>query len=124
MLLGRYPESRVAPWLTEPQPSRLPDLTFSIRFMDQALAEETAAFDFVHLSNILDWLPQEQAESILDLAWQALRPGGWLIIRQLNSVLEIPNLGPQFNWLSSEANALHAGDRSFFYRALHLGRKQ
>jgi len=47
-----------------------------------------------------------------------------VLIRQLNSTLDIPALGAQFAWEESEAAALHAADRSFFYRGLHLGRKR
>jgi S-adenosylmethionine-diacylglycerol 3-amino-3-carboxypropyl transferase len=83
-----------------------------------------AAFDFVHLSNILDWLPPEEARVLLDLAAAALRPGGWVLIRQLNSTVDIRASGGGFTWLSEPAAALHARDRSFFYHALHLGRRR
>ena len=43
-------------------------------------------------------LPQK-AHSTLESAWDALRPGGWVMIRQLNSALDIPGLGPMFDWL-------------------------
>ena len=80
-------------------------------------------FDFVHLSNILDWLTPEEARSTLALAWKALRPRGWILIRQLNSCLDIQTLGDRFEWETSSAGELHNRDRSFFYRGLHLGRK-
>jgi S-adenosylmethionine-diacylglycerol 3-amino-3-carboxypropyl transferase len=54
----------------------------------------------------------------------ALRPGGWTLIRQLNSTLDIPSFGKGSSWQTQEAQALHATDRSYFYRALHLGRKR
>ena len=60
---------------------------------------------------------------ILDLTWKALRPGGWTLIRQLNSSLDIQALGARLEWQTRAAIALHARDRSFFYRGLHLGRK-
>ena len=92
--------------------------------MDAALADAREEFDFCHLSNILDWLSPDEAHATLEVARSALRPGGWVLIRQLNSTLEIPSLGPGFSWQSAESQALHARDRSFFYRALHLGRKR
>ena len=49
---------------------------------------------------------------------------GWTLIRQLNSTLDVRGMGPQFDWLAAEADELHARDRSFFYRALRLGRKR
>jgi len=92
--------------------------------MDKALRAEPNAYDFVHLSNILDWLSPEQAAATLDLAWVALRPGGWTLIRQLNSSLDIQALGGRFDWQDRPASALHNRDRSFFYRKLLLGRKR
>jgi S-adenosylmethionine-diacylglycerol 3-amino-3-carboxypropyl transferase len=125
MLLGRYPPGAVAPWLAAAPPARMPEVTWEVATMDDALrAAVPASFDFVHLSNILDWLTPEKARLTLDLAWAALRPGGLTLIRQLNSTLDIPALCLRFEWLADDANALHARDRSFFYRALHLGRRR
>jgi S-adenosylmethionine-diacylglycerol 3-amino-3-carboxypropyl transferase len=124
MLRGCYPDDSVSPWLTEPAPFRMPEVMWSVMSMAEALEAAPTSFDFVHLSNILDWLSPEKAQTILESAWGALRPGGWTLIRQLNSVLDIPSLGRMFNWLAPEAHGLHARDRSFFYRGLHLGRKR
>ena len=90
--------------------------------MVEALQKFPAEFDFIHLSNILDWLAPEEARATLDLAWKALRPGGCTFIRQLNSSLEIEKLGGRFEW--QDTTKLHERDRSFFYRKLHLGRKE
>ena len=78
--------------------------------MDAALRDCNGGFDVIHLSNILDWLSPEQAQETLQLAFEALRPGGSTIIRQLNSTLDIPSLGKPFHWLIDEANALHGRD--------------
>jgi S-adenosylmethionine-diacylglycerol 3-amino-3-carboxypropyl transferase len=123
MLKGRYPTDWVSPWLYEPEPLHLPRITWSIGFMTEELESRPAFFDFVHLSNILDWLTPDQARKTLEVAWNALRPGGRVLIRQLNSSLEIRALGSRFEWLVDEASDLHAKDRSFFYRELHLGKK-
>lgn len=124
MLKGVYPEKADAPWLSVAVPSRLPDITWSNTFMAEALRAEPGAFDFVHLSNILDWLSPEKASATLEVAWQALRPSSWTLIRQLNSSLDIPSLGRMFEWHTAQAKELHARDRSFFYRALLLGRRR
>jgi S-adenosylmethionine-diacylglycerol 3-amino-3-carboxypropyl transferase len=124
MLKGCYPDDSPAPWLTEPVPSRVAEVAWRTGFVAEALEGAPALFDFVHLSNVLDWLTPDRARATLDAAWGALRPGGLVFLRQLNSVLDIPSLGARFDWLSAEADALHARDRSFFYRALHLGRKR
>jgi len=102
---------------------RNPPLKYSKAPVDTVLEREVAEYDFVHLSNVLDWLAPRDAARTLRLAHRALRPGGWMLLRQLNSTLDIPRLGPIFEWHVPEARELHARDRSFFYRALHLGRK-
>jgi S-adenosylmethionine-diacylglycerol 3-amino-3-carboxypropyl transferase len=124
MLAGRFPPETVTPWLQMKLSDRRPSIAITNGTMQLALEAHRAEFDYMHLSNILDWLCPQNAERILQLAWQALRPGGRVMIRQLNSSLEIPALGQQFDWLIDEANRLHSSDRSFFYRKLHLGRKR
>jgi S-adenosylmethionine-diacylglycerol 3-amino-3-carboxypropyl transferase len=124
VLRGRFPDLAVSPWLESPIPSALPSLTWSTALMADVLGSTPREFDVVHLSNILDWLSPENARRTLDLAWAALRPGGWVVIRQLNSELDIPALGQPFVWDSPNAARLHACDRSYFYRALHLGMKR
>jgi S-adenosylmethionine-diacylglycerol 3-amino-3-carboxypropyl transferase len=123
VLLGRYPDGASLPWLGASAPARMPEVTWERSFMAPALRAVHGAFDFVHLSNILDWLSEQEATATLDLAWQALRPGGWVLIRQLNSTLDVPALGRRFVWHAEQARVLHERDRSYFYRALHLGRK-
>lgn len=124
MLAGRFPDNVAYTWLRLPRLVRLPEIAVSNRFMAEVLEGASLDHDFVHLSNILDWLSPERAAATLDLAWKALRSGGFILVRQLNSSLDIPSLGPQFEWLTSESEELHRRDRSFFYRALHLGRKR
>jgi len=124
VLKGRYPPGSTSPWLASPIPAHIPRITWEPGSMVDALADKPGAFDFVHLSNILDWLDPESARTTLDIARRALRPGGWTLIRQLNSTLDIERLGDGFEWHATRARQLHQRDRSFFYRALYLGRKR
>ena len=121
MLRGIFPPRVVYPWFKAGARARRPEITWTVSTMADALASLSEQFHFVHLSNILDWLPPEEARATLDLAWKALRPGGWVFIRQLNSTLTIDALGGEFEW--HDTTALHERDRSFFYRKLHLGRR-
>ena len=123
MLKGCYSPTCVSSWFYEAVPERMPRITTSLSPMAEALAAAPDSFDFVHLSNILDWLAPQEAQATLNLAWQALRPGGWVLVRQLNSSLDIPGLGQGFSWHIKDGHALEKRDRSFFYRQLHLGRK-
>lgn len=124
ILQGRFPHRVVYPWLTAVVPTRMPELRWTVTSMAEALYDQHEAYDFIHVSNILDWLTPDEARSTLDLVWQALRPSGWTLIRQLNSSLDIRRLGGRFEWQDKSADALHKRDRSFFYRGLHLGRKK
>lgn len=125
VLLGRYPASTPAPWLSLPRMAKLLPVSWASGvMMADFLRTTTESFDFIHLSNILDWLSPAEAAETLQLVHQRLRPAGWTLIRQLNSTLDIPAAGPGFTWHAEQAATLHASDRSYFYRALHLGRRQ
>jgi S-adenosylmethionine-diacylglycerol 3-amino-3-carboxypropyl transferase len=124
MLRGRYPPQHPADWFRLPRQSPTAAVTWRRAFAVDAIRETPGEFDLVHLSNILDWLSPVEATETLDLAARALRPGGMVLVRQLNSTLDVPAAGPMFEWDAAAAAGLHAGDRSFFYRALHLGRKR
>ena len=124
MLRGVNPPLCPGEWLALPQQPHQADITWSLSDMDATLSTMEGRVDLVHLSNILDWLTVREASSTLALAWRALRPGGWVVIRQLNSCLDIPTLMPGFAWEVDAAAMLHRQDRSFFYRALHVGRKR
>lgn len=123
MLLGRFAPGAEHEWLRAATPGRMPRVTWVTSPMAEALRAEPAAWDVVHLSNILDWLSPEAARATLELAWSALRAGGWVIVRQLNSILDIPALGDRFRWDAEAGAAMLARDRSFFYRAVHVGKR-
>jgi S-adenosylmethionine-diacylglycerol 3-amino-3-carboxypropyl transferase len=122
LLLGRYPPHLSIDWLSQPQASHLAKVTWSVATMQQTLANTDRRYDIIHLSNILDWLDPIAAQQILSMAKQALHAAGHVIVRQLNSTLDIPALGADFHWNREEGVRLLQKDRSFFYRSLHLGR--
>jgi S-adenosylmethionine:diacylglycerol 3-amino-3-carboxypropyl transferase len=120
VLLGRYPPRTPSPWLGLPRAARLPEVRWVNAPMNVALRDQPGSFDLVHLSNILDWLDPRAARETLALAANRLAPGGLVVIRQLNSALDVRAAAPdQLAW--EDTAALHAGDRSYFYRALHVG---
>jgi S-adenosylmethionine-diacylglycerol 3-amino-3-carboxypropyl transferase len=123
LLRGTQPPGHALDWLAQPRCQEQAEIAWTQGTMDAALEGAAGRFHVVHLSNILDWLSPAEASRTLALAWRALRPGGRVVIRQLNSTLDIPRLGAAFRWDGAEAAALHGRDRSFFYRTLHLGRR-
>jgi S-adenosylmethionine-diacylglycerol 3-amino-3-carboxypropyl transferase len=124
LLHGTFFNGYAYDWLSYPAPRKWPEITYSCSTAVEALAAlPCSSVDFLHLSNILDWLSPEAAAMTLAHAWKALGPGGRTIIRQLNSTLDIPAFEPRFTWRADESEALHRQDRSFFYRALFIGSK-
>lgn len=75
----------------------------------------------VHLSNILDWLSPAEARDTLHKTARVLEPGGKVIIRQLNSTLDIPELDSGFTWDLGLGEAMELRDRSYFYPGIFIG---
>ena len=124
MLLGRFAPGFEHFWLRSPVVDAIPPIQWEASTMVPALRRRPGEFDLVHLSNILDWLDPDQATETLESAHAALRPGGWVIVRQLNSVLDLPSLCSGFAWDTDAGAALLARDRSFFYRTIWVGRRK
>lgn len=120
LLAGKFPPDAPVDWLLDCPPLLVhPD--YRCGPMRETLEDsEPGAIDFVHLSNILDWLSPEDAAGTLSAAHRALKPGGFILIRQLNSSLEIPKLFPSLHWHREEGDRLQRMDRSFFYPTILL----
>ena len=124
MLLGHFYNGMMFPWLTTTPTCPLPTISYYQGFMNNALEQaEPNTYHVVHLSNIIDWLTPEEAEKTLALAYRALKPGGIVVIRQLNSNVDIPTLGKQFVWDFKNSHEFLMNDRSFFYRNFFIGIK-
>jgi S-adenosylmethionine-diacylglycerol 3-amino-3-carboxypropyl transferase len=128
MLRGRFPHGMHALWLSLPARRTEAAVSHVVKPMEAAMRDEAATGwgnDLVHLSNILDWLDEPTAMNTLQAAWECARSGAWIVVRQLNSTLDIRALGARIGWKWDIplSNALLAADRSFFYRELHVGRK-
>ncbi|CAN5430489.1 hypothetical protein BH10PLA2_BH10PLA2_24970 [soil metagenome] len=124
MLCGCFRENVRYEWLNAHGPEVWPEIRWTCAEMLSVLRSRPGIYDYVHLSNILDWLSVEEAGETLEAAAAVLRPGGYTMVRQLNSTLDVPALGPAFEWETNAATELHRSDRSFFYRALHWGRRR
>lgn len=123
MLKGRF-QGALHHWLPLEPPSSWPEVEFQLEPMSEALFQmEDNSCDYLHLSNILDWLPEDDARWTLSRAAAVLRPGGLVAVRQLNSTLPVRELGRELEWQDELSSQLLASDRSFFYRELHVGMK-
>ena len=125
LLVGRFPSTVAYDWLQptsqdRPLPALKPRL-HSGRMINVLQSFASASVDLVHLSNILDWLSPDQATETLRCAHRVLKPGGRLILRQLNSTLCIPELDSRLTWDLSLGNRMAERDRSFFYPEIFVG---
>jgi S-adenosylmethionine-diacylglycerol 3-amino-3-carboxypropyl transferase len=125
MLLGILPEQVTWDWLApETWAEPLSEPEFRCGEMLEVLRTlPDASRDYIHLSNILDWLTPEQASQLLNEAWRVLSRKGVVLIRQLNSSLEIPALSSPILWDQERGRSLVERDRSFFYPDIHWGTK-
>ncbi len=123
MLAGKFPESARYDWLEVPLMTTLEPVYAHGRMKDVLDSMPEQSVDFVHFSNILDWLSEEDASACLRSATRVLRSGGRVLLRQLNSTLPITSLSSGLEWNDALGCALHSRDRSFFYNQIHVGLK-
>lgn len=124
MLAGCFPANSVYPWLNAPSKEIDTDIDYYVDTVSNHISnQQSASLDFVHLSNILDWLPEADASNLLQQTGRVLRPGGTVIIRQLNSSLDIRAMQNDIAWDGALSRAMLIRDRSFFYSNLHIGFK-
>ncbi|MCA8939182.1 MAG: DUF3419 family protein [Planctomycetes bacterium] len=110
------PQYLLPPWIGLERPPHLPAIDFHNATMGSFLEEGESEFDFIHLSNVLDWANPEEAATLLSLVAKRLSPKGLVIVRQLNSSLDIESCGGSLQWDSSRGQALTTTERAFFYR--------
>lgn len=123
LFLGRF-DSSPWDWLKLDPQEIQPAFSWSVSTMKEYLeSEDDLRFDFIHLSNTLDWISPEEAKTVLKLAHQKLTSGGAVLIRQLNSQLDIRAIESELRWDVELSTQLHRRDKSFFYRELHVGWK-
>jgi len=120
LLAGKFPPATPADWLQVSDPILTQPTYLHGPMLDKLADTPAGSLDFIHLSNILDWLSPVEARDTLAASHRALRPGGFVLIRQLNSSLDIPSLFPLFNWHLDEGRRLQLADRSFFYPEILL----
>ena len=84
-----------------------------------------AKFDLLSFSNIFDWMKVDDVKMIAAKVAQEMKPGAWLIYRQLNNDKNFRVLfGNTLKFDDAIAHDLHNRDRSLFYSGLHIAQKQ
>jgi S-adenosylmethionine-diacylglycerol 3-amino-3-carboxypropyl transferase len=121
ILAGCFPPGCRYDWLEDDRPI-IAEVEWRQGKMDAVLdAMAAGSAELVHLSNILDWLSPGEAEATLRSARRVLKPGGQVILRQLNSTLEMEELDAGIAWDVELGKAMEARDRSYFYPRIHVG---
>lgn len=124
ILAGCFPPDHPYDWLADERPM-IARPHWHQGWMDGVMDGFAAeSVDLAHLSNILDWLSPDEAARTLHGAARILRPGGKVIIRQLNSSLMIDSLTSAFTWDRSLGHAMERCDRSYFYPGILVGERR
>lgn len=121
MYAGRFAPGCPYDWLKSTVPPQAEILWHQGRMLDVLNSLPAAGADLVHLSNILDWLSPAQAAQTLTAATRVMKPNARLIIRQLNSTLEMETLVEGIQWDHAQGVDMEKQDRSFFYPKILLG---
>ena len=124
MYEGQFVKGHRYDWLQNNFPV-LTEVAWSCGRMTEVLMGlPKASVDLVHISNILDWLSPEQATETLSAATRALKPGGQIIARQLNSSLDFNFLTDEVLWDLDLGRRMEQVDRSFFYPQIFVGTRR
>ncbi len=114
-----YPKGTQTHFLSLPQskPNRVQFHTMDM--LKYLISHQSESYDYIHLSNILDWLDIGSVKQVLDQASRVLKRGGKLSLRQLNSTVEIEDTSA----LSFDVLCDDTRDLSFFYPKIYVGEK-
>lgn len=121
MYAGTFAQGHRYDWLEAEGAVRAEVVWHQGRMREVLESMPAASVDMVHLSNILDWLAPVQAAQTLAAAGRALKRGGRILLRQLNSSLDMDVLAGDIVWDHGLGKAMEQHDRSFFYPQILVG---
>lgn len=90
--------------------------------INHLMHSESNSYDYIHLSNILDWIDTTSIKQVLEETSRALKPAGKVLIRQLNSTITIKNTS-HISFETMHEDELIRNDLSFFYPTIYIGTK-
>ena len=83
---------------------------------------DLSEYDFIGLSNIMDWMVPADVETLLGKVLKESRPGTVVMWRQLNNERDLTaSLRPSFSFDDEWSRDLWERDRSLFYSSVHVG---
>ena len=117
VLLGHYinqPEC-LPYYLTHPN-----NLNVNLDFIHGPIqaVEDLKSFDLIQLSNIMDWMSEDENKVIADYITKNTSSGAILLIRQLNNEQSVLSYFPDFELDQPLSESLYSIDRSLFYSSI------
>ena len=117
---GAYRDEHLPPYLREGAVGSVPQ--FEVVEGTLADVPDLGRFDFVHLSNLFDWMSEEETGDHVRRLRETLRPGARILWRQLNNTRDLTGpFRPSFSFDSATDRHLLGMERAAFYTAVHLG---
>ena len=84
-----------------------------------------AGFDFVQLSNVMDWMDEPSCRQLARRLATELQPGAAILWRQLNNSRTLTGyFAPAFAFDALRDTELTHNERSLFYNQVHCGIRQ
>ncbi|MCR9244889.1 MAG: BtaA family protein [bacterium] len=124
VLLGHYLPAAVTwpPFLQEPPRDLEPFEVLPVTLLE---VDSFAPYDFVQLSNVLDWMSETDCRALAGRLGTELRPGSRVLWRQLNDPRDlVGHFESAFKFSEIRDGQLTESERSLFYDAVHLGTRR
>lgn len=124
VLLGHYLEPATAwpPYLRGNYPDLSAFATHECPLLD---LPSFATFDFVQISNVMDWMDEPSCRALAQRLRNELRPGAAVLWRQLNNARNLTDyFAPEFAFNPERDATLTRDERSLFYNQVHCGIRQ
>ena len=86
---------------------------------------ELRRFDLISLSNIMDWMPLAEINSLIGHLQNEMRSGASVLYRQLNNCTDLSTyFGNSFEFNPALGVQFHEAERSLFYSSVHVGKRR
>jgi S-adenosylmethionine-diacylglycerol 3-amino-3-carboxypropyl transferase len=121
VLLGHYREADGAwpPYLQKRVAILQPFVTHGCALLE---VDSFAPYDFVQLSNVMDWMAPDDCAALATRLSAELAPGARILWRQLNNNRDLTgHFAPAFAFDTERDASLTADERSLFYNRVHCG---
>ncbi len=122
VLLGHYLDGALPAFLERMTCAQAEGARFNLVEGSVTRGPSFSAFDLVSLSNLFDWMSDDDVAATCARLAAESKPGAVVVLRQLNNRAPVERFfGDAFRFDDARAAALLARDRSMFYERLVVG---